>query len=277
MTFTKNSPPRGYYVYFYLSRNGRPYYVGLGRGARAWIEHNQKAHTGKRSGVHTPKDPKRIVIYEWDLTLLWASLLERKFIRFFGRRKHPEEKGILLNKSDGGQGGFAKGTSMFVNPLTNEVTRTYKQDPRVLDGTFVSKGAGAGNSMYGKKASIETRALMSLQRTGRKQSQEVIDDRVHKIKKAMQAPATKQKHSENTSKSKYKQCAGKYKGLIEYLETIQYYRGMFKDVATKHDANQETVARIFRNLPFYRELLNEWIQEQTERERLREIRRQISI
>ena len=58
-TYTKNNPPVGYYVYAYLRKsNNTPYYIGKGKGARAWADHNS---------ITVPNN-KKIVILEQNLT-----------------------------------------------------------------------------------------------------------------------------------------------------------------------------------------------------------------
>jgi hypothetical protein len=92
--------PDGFYIYAYLrskdsgtAKAGTPYYIGKGSAGRAWHPHK---------GITRPSDPKLIVIMETKLTNVGALALERFYIKWYGRKD--KEDGILLNRTDGGEG-----------------------------------------------------------------------------------------------------------------------------------------------------------------------------
>lgn len=86
--------PSGFYVYAHLRKDGTPYYIGKGKDKRAWKRSNYE--------FKAPKDRSRVVILESGLTEDEAHVLEKQYIKTYGRKDNGT--GILQNKTDGGEG-----------------------------------------------------------------------------------------------------------------------------------------------------------------------------
>jgi len=133
-----NTYPFEFYVYAYLRKDGRPYYIGKGKEKRAWVKHKGYAET--------PKDFTQIVILEDGLSEVGALAIERRMIRWYGRKDNGT--GILCNLTDGGDGLAGR-----IQSLEDRA----------------KKSIAAKNRKNGSH-SAETRLKMSISRTGLPQS-----------------------------------------------------------------------------------------------------------
>ena len=160
-----------YYVYAYLrnknsstARAGTPYYIGKGKGARAYANH---------LSVPVPLDKQYIQIIQENLTEHEAHQLESSLIKKYGRKDL--SSGILLNRTNGGEG-----TS---GPKTEEHKRKI------------------GNANKGKNITAYQRQQISKKLTGRKRSAESIEKMIQTVKaqnrSVMHSAETRKKISES--------------------------------------------------------------------------------
>lgn len=73
-----NKYPSGFYVYCYIRKDGTPYYFGKGKNNRAWVKNYHPIS----------KNNNQIIIIESNLTEIGALSLERRMIKWWGRKNN---------------------------------------------------------------------------------------------------------------------------------------------------------------------------------------------
>lgn len=130
-----------YYVYAYIRKDGTPYYIGKGKGNRAF----DKDHT-----VKPPKDKSKIIFLETNLSNVGALALERRYIRWYGRKCN--NSGILRNITEGGDGGSGSHRKGKTLPLESR---------RKMSEMKKGKGIGKDNPNYGNAWPEERKKALS--------------------------------------------------------------------------------------------------------------------
>jgi hypothetical protein len=147
-----------YYVYAYLRKDGRPYYIGKGKGNRIHADHAK---------INLPPKDRRVII-ESHLSEIGALALERRLINWHGR-KNIEKNGILLNRTEGGVGG---NTSLFRNYISLSETTKNKLSKSLKGKTAWNKGLTGATPGNKHPKSEETKEKISKSLRGRKHSEE---------------------------------------------------------------------------------------------------------
>lgn len=143
-----------YYVYAYLRQDGSPYYIGKGKGQRAWSKNHK--------GIGVPKDQSKIkMIYE-NLTEEVAHSLEQKLIAQYGRKDLGT--GILHNKTNGGDGSSGR---ILSEESKNKIRQAAKEQHKKHASGFTLGYASAAGSVGGKSTSAAKKAasIKSLEKT----------------------------------------------------------------------------------------------------------------
>ncbi len=109
-----------YYIYAYLRLDGTPYYIGKGRGKRAY-----KPHIRKRSRRIGLPSPDRIKILDYFEKEEDAFNEEMRLIKHYGRKD--KGNGILRNLTWGGEGGSQYLTEEEAREAKSKTDKRYKE------------------------------------------------------------------------------------------------------------------------------------------------------
>ena len=146
--------PNRFYTYAYLREDRTPYYIGKGKGNRAYRRRDK--------GIKPPKDKSKILILKQNLTEEESFRHEVYMIAVFGRKDLGT--GILHNRTNGGDG--------VSGAVVSDETR--RKMSEALKGKTRSKEIRRkiSEAHKGKTHSEETKRKMSDTRKGKTHSEE---------------------------------------------------------------------------------------------------------
>lgn len=136
----------GFYVYLWRQANGQPFYVGKGKGKRAYDVYDR---SDEFKAVYA-KGGCTVEIVDWFIHESQALAYEVELIELYGRRDHG---GVLVNKTDGGDGcvGHIKSAETIEKWRAKNVGRKRSADV----------GRRISEAKMGHTHSDETRAKLS--------------------------------------------------------------------------------------------------------------------
>jgi len=170
-----------YYTYAYLREDRTPYYIGKGKGYRAFKK--------DKNEVMPPKDKSRIIFLKQNLTEEDAFKHEIYMISIFGRKDLGT--GILRNLTAGGEG-----SSGFTH--SEKTKRKMSQKQKGENNPSYGK-IGENSPLYGKLHSEETKRKLSEAHKGKILSEET-KRKISDAKKGKNNYFYGKSHSEETKR-----------------------------------------------------------------------------
>jgi hypothetical protein len=135
-----------YYTYAYLREDGTPYYIGKGKGRRAW---------SRSRVIKKPRDKSRILILKKNLSESEAFKHEVYMIAVYGRKDLGT--GLLHNTTNGGDGAAGRECRKETRKKHSENNKGKRKPPETRAKMSLAK-SGENNPMYGKKREFSEEA-----------------------------------------------------------------------------------------------------------------------
>jgi hypothetical protein len=170
-----------YYTYAFLREDKTPYYIGKGKGNRAY---------GRRyKGIKPPKNKTRILVLKQNLTEQDAFKHEVYMIAVFGRKDLGT--GILHNRTDGGEG--------LSGAITSEETKRKLSEAAKGKNHLDETKRKISESNKGKTFTEKHKRKISEAKKGKTFSEE-HKKKLTEIKKGENNPMFGKTHNEETKK-----------------------------------------------------------------------------
>ena len=190
-----------FYIYGYFEPGSEvPFYIGKGRGKRAYVhlepKHLQREqwpfHRRLRKMVGAEVRP-RIEIIERGLTEDAAFAAERRLIATYGRRNN--RTGVLLNLTDGGDGPVGRVVSQETRELLSQINTGKTVSPEVR--------AKMSAALKGRKHSPEHVARRAASRCGSRVRPETLTKMRDAGVRQMQNPEARARIAESNSRREW--------------------------------------------------------------------------